>query len=77
MASLPLGQLLARNHRPLFSYRRAMAQQEKGGTDWCVVTNVVKWSNGQVKKHVYESRLPSRERAKSLARILNLATDLK
>ena len=58
-----------------FNYRKAMPQQEKGGITWLVAVNVVKMANGRVVKDVYESRLPSLTRAKSLAKILNLALE--
>lgn len=58
---------------PRFTYRRAMPQQEKGGCTWCVATEVTKYADGRVKKTIYEPRLPTKERAQSVARVLNLA----
>lgn len=56
-----------------FTYHKAMAQQERGGVTWRVVTDVVKRPGHRAEKKVYEANLPSKFRAKRLAWVLNIA----
>lgn len=52
-------------------YKKAMAQQEKGGRTWRVVEQVVKRPDGKIDCNVFEDGLPHKKRAKTLAKILN------
>jgi hypothetical protein len=54
-----------------FVYRKAFAQPECGGKTWRVVTDTVKHLDGHVEAFTYESALPSKFRAVSLAKVLN------
>lgn len=53
-----------------YLYKRAMAQQEKGGRTWRVVRNVVKHKSGQVTNVTVGAGLP-RPKALEVARSIN------
>lgn len=58
---------------PEYTYSKAQAQQEPGGRTWCVATDVIKYTSGEVTRSVFEPNLPHKQRATRLAKILNRA----